>query len=214
MSTPPPTHTGDEDSKKDQKTKKNKKKDEDQASDGTTSCLRDRNTEVSRLTVNNTWLIISPTVTQFVFNLSWRNVTWQHKLTGNCLSVYLSACLSVSLLPVCLSDGSDSGRVSKTVLERWRESLQSCSSLSQVRKHTHFLKALLWLGVRTVSQKSFCTVNPGVTCSEGSSYNRCSWCVHWSLVIHSHPEPETKAPWKHPPKHCHLLMNWFRQSSA
>lgn len=29
--------TGDEDSKKEQKTKKNKKKDEDQASDGTTS---------------------------------------------------------------------------------------------------------------------------------------------------------------------------------
>ncbi|XP_006786322.1 bromodomain adjacent to zinc finger domain protein 1A [Neolamprologus brichardi] len=28
-------------------------------------------------------------------------------------------------------DGSDCGRVSKTVLERWRESLQSCSSLSQ-----------------------------------------------------------------------------------
>lgn len=33
-----------------------------------------------------------------------------------------------------LSDGgSDSGRVVKTVLERWRDSLQACSSLSQVR---------------------------------------------------------------------------------
>lgn len=30
------------------------------------------------------------------------------------------------------SDGSDGGRVTKTVLERWRESLLSCSSLSQV----------------------------------------------------------------------------------
>lgn len=33
-----------------------------------------------------------------------------------------------------MSDGSEGGRVSKTVLERWRESLQSCTSLSQVRR--------------------------------------------------------------------------------
>lgn len=32
-----------------------------------------------------------------------------------------------------LSDGSEGGRVHRTVLERWRESLQSCTSLSQVR---------------------------------------------------------------------------------
>lgn len=33
---------------------------------------------------------------------------------------------------LCPSDGSEGGRVSRTVLERWRESLQSCTSLSQV----------------------------------------------------------------------------------
>ncbi|KAJ4919345.1 hypothetical protein JOQ06_000760 [Pogonophryne albipinna] len=42
-------------------------------------------------------------------------------------------------------DGSDSGRVSKTVLERWRESLQSCSSLSQVFVHLSSLeRSVLW----------------------------------------------------------------------
>ncbi|XP_074548137.1 bromodomain adjacent to zinc finger domain protein 1A [Halichoeres trimaculatus] len=42
-------------------------------------------------------------------------------------------------------DGSDSGRVSKTVLERWRESLQSCSSLSQVFVHLSTLeRSILW----------------------------------------------------------------------
>lgn len=34
---------------------------------------------------------------------------------------------------LCLSDGSEGGRGGRTVLERWRESLQSCTSLSQVR---------------------------------------------------------------------------------
>lgn len=34
-------------------------------------------------------------------------------------------------------DGSDGGRVSRTVLERWRESLLSCSSLSQVGSPAH-----------------------------------------------------------------------------
>ncbi|XP_062252895.1 bromodomain adjacent to zinc finger domain protein 1A isoform X2 [Platichthys flesus] len=42
-------------------------------------------------------------------------------------------------------DGSDSGRVVKTVLERWRESLQSCSSLSQVFVHLSSLeRSVLW----------------------------------------------------------------------
>ncbi|XP_042083188.1 bromodomain adjacent to zinc finger domain protein 1A [Haplochromis burtoni] len=42
-------------------------------------------------------------------------------------------------------DGSDCGRVSKTVLERWRESLQSCSSLSQVFVHLSSLeRSILW----------------------------------------------------------------------
>ncbi|XP_022621867.1 bromodomain adjacent to zinc finger domain protein 1A [Seriola dumerili] len=42
-------------------------------------------------------------------------------------------------------DGSDSGRVIKTVLERWRESLQSCSSLSQVFVHLSSLeRSVLW----------------------------------------------------------------------
>ncbi|KAM9354471.1 bromodomain adjacent to zinc finger domain protein 1A isoform 1-T2 [Pholidichthys leucotaenia] len=42
-------------------------------------------------------------------------------------------------------DGSDSGRVIKTVLERWRESLQSCSSLSQVFIHLSSLeRSILW----------------------------------------------------------------------
>ncbi|KAG7238083.1 hypothetical protein INR49_031437 [Caranx melampygus] len=42
-------------------------------------------------------------------------------------------------------DGSDSGRVIKTVLERWRESLQSCSSLSQVFVHLSTLeRSILW----------------------------------------------------------------------
>uniref|UniRef100_A0A3B4ZIS6 Bromodomain adjacent to zinc finger domain protein 1A n=1 Tax=Stegastes partitus TaxID=144197 RepID=A0A3B4ZIS6_9TELE len=46
---------------------------------------------------------------------------------------------------VCLSDGSDSGRVVKTVLERWRDSLQSCSSLSQVFVHLSSLeRSVLW----------------------------------------------------------------------
>uniref|UniRef100_A0A3Q2W9A4 Bromodomain adjacent to zinc finger domain protein 1A n=1 Tax=Haplochromis burtoni TaxID=8153 RepID=A0A3Q2W9A4_HAPBU len=41
--------------------------------------------------------------------------------------------------------GSDCGRVSKTVLERWRESLQSCSSLSQVFVHLSSLeRSILW----------------------------------------------------------------------
>uniref|UniRef100_A0A669AVI4 Bromodomain adjacent to zinc finger domain protein 1A n=1 Tax=Oreochromis niloticus TaxID=8128 RepID=A0A669AVI4_ORENI len=51
---------------------------------------------------------------------------------------YLCVCVSVS-------DGSDCGRVSKTVLERWRESLQSCSSLSQVFVHLSSLeRSILW----------------------------------------------------------------------
>ncbi|XP_028251330.1 bromodomain adjacent to zinc finger domain protein 1A isoform X2 [Parambassis ranga] len=42
-------------------------------------------------------------------------------------------------------DGSDSGRVIKTVLERWRESLQSCSSLSQVFVHLSSLeRSIRW----------------------------------------------------------------------
>ncbi|XP_012735154.2 bromodomain adjacent to zinc finger domain protein 1A isoform X1 [Fundulus heteroclitus] len=43
-------------------------------------------------------------------------------------------------------DGSsDGGRVIKTVLERWRESLQSCSSLSQVFVHQSSLeRSILW----------------------------------------------------------------------
>lgn len=42
-------------------------------------------------------------------------------------------------------DGSDSGRVSKSVLERWRESLQNCSSLSQVFVHLSTLeRSILW----------------------------------------------------------------------
>ncbi|XP_071354679.1 bromodomain adjacent to zinc finger domain protein 1A isoform X2 [Trachinotus anak] len=42
-------------------------------------------------------------------------------------------------------DSSDSGRVVKTVLERWRESLQSCSSLSQVFVHLSSLeRSVLW----------------------------------------------------------------------
>uniref|UniRef100_A0A8C2ZQ35 Bromodomain adjacent to zinc finger domain protein 1A n=1 Tax=Cyclopterus lumpus TaxID=8103 RepID=A0A8C2ZQ35_CYCLU len=42
-------------------------------------------------------------------------------------------------------DGSDSSRVSKTVLERWRESLQICSSLSQVFVHLSSLeRSVLW----------------------------------------------------------------------
>ncbi|XP_029972388.1 bromodomain adjacent to zinc finger domain protein 1A isoform X2 [Salarias fasciatus] len=42
-------------------------------------------------------------------------------------------------------DGSDSGRVFKTVLERWRESLLSCSSLSQVFVHLSTLeRSIVW----------------------------------------------------------------------
>ncbi|XP_068456585.1 bromodomain adjacent to zinc finger domain protein 1A [Clinocottus analis] len=42
-------------------------------------------------------------------------------------------------------DGSDGGRISKTVLERWRESLQTCSSLSQVFVHLSSLeRSVLW----------------------------------------------------------------------
>uniref|UniRef100_A0A673ASJ5 Bromodomain adjacent to zinc finger domain protein 1A n=1 Tax=Sphaeramia orbicularis TaxID=375764 RepID=A0A673ASJ5_9TELE len=42
-------------------------------------------------------------------------------------------------------DGSDSGRVTKTVLERWRESLHACSSLSQVFLHLSTLeRSILW----------------------------------------------------------------------
>lgn len=42
-------------------------------------------------------------------------------------------------------DGSDSGRVFKTVLERWRESLHSCSSLSQVFVHLSTLeRSVVW----------------------------------------------------------------------
>ncbi|KAM6973255.1 bromodomain adjacent to zinc finger domain protein 1A [Aplochiton taeniatus] len=42
-------------------------------------------------------------------------------------------------------DGSDSGRVCKTVLERWRESLLSCSSLSQVFLHLSTLeRSVVW----------------------------------------------------------------------
>ncbi|XP_022053565.2 bromodomain adjacent to zinc finger domain protein 1A [Acanthochromis polyacanthus] len=42
-------------------------------------------------------------------------------------------------------DGSDSGRAVKTVLERWRDSLQSCSSLSQVFVHLSSLeRSVLW----------------------------------------------------------------------
>ncbi|XP_040054562.2 bromodomain adjacent to zinc finger domain protein 1A isoform X2 [Gasterosteus aculeatus] len=42
-------------------------------------------------------------------------------------------------------DGSDSGRVIKTVLERWRESLQICTSLSQVFVHLSSLeRSVLW----------------------------------------------------------------------
>ncbi|CAN9501922.1 unnamed protein product [Ophioblennius macclurei] len=42
-------------------------------------------------------------------------------------------------------DGSDSGRVVKTVLERWRESLLSCSSLSQVFVHLSTLeRSVAW----------------------------------------------------------------------
>uniref|UniRef100_A0A3Q3BM48 Bromodomain adjacent to zinc finger domain protein 1A n=1 Tax=Kryptolebias marmoratus TaxID=37003 RepID=A0A3Q3BM48_KRYMA len=45
----------------------------------------------------------------------------------------------------CDDCGSDSGRVVKTVLERWRESLQSCSSLSQVFVHLSSLeRSILW----------------------------------------------------------------------
>ncbi|XP_037550771.1 bromodomain adjacent to zinc finger domain protein 1A [Nematolebias whitei] len=41
--------------------------------------------------------------------------------------------------------GTDSNRVVKTVLERWRESLQSCSSLSQVFVHLSSLeRSILW----------------------------------------------------------------------
>eukprot|EP00066_Takifugu_rubripes_P028873 XP_011618139.1 PREDICTED: bromodomain adjacent to zinc finger domain protein 1A [Takifugu rubripes] len=42
-------------------------------------------------------------------------------------------------------DGSEGGRVCKTVLERWRESLQSCTSLSQVFVHLSSLeRSVLW----------------------------------------------------------------------
>ncbi|XP_024124234.1 bromodomain adjacent to zinc finger domain protein 1A [Oryzias melastigma] len=41
--------------------------------------------------------------------------------------------------------GSDSGRVVKTVLERWRDSLQACSSLSQVFVHMSSLeRSIMW----------------------------------------------------------------------
>uniref|UniRef100_A0A3P9JXH2 Bromodomain adjacent to zinc finger domain protein 1A n=1 Tax=Oryzias latipes TaxID=8090 RepID=A0A3P9JXH2_ORYLA len=41
--------------------------------------------------------------------------------------------------------GSDSGRAVKTVLERWRDSLQACSSLSQVFVHLSSLeRSILW----------------------------------------------------------------------
>lgn len=44
-----------------------------------------------------------------------------------------SLCFNFSSVVDC---GTDSNRLVKTVLERWRESLQSCCSLSQVRaKH-------------------------------------------------------------------------------
>uniref|UniRef100_A0A3P9CKT5 Bromodomain adjacent to zinc finger domain protein 1A n=1 Tax=Maylandia zebra TaxID=106582 RepID=A0A3P9CKT5_9CICH len=56
------------------------------------------------------------------------------------ITVVLPVCVCV-----CVSDGSDCGRVSKTVLERWRESLQSCSSLSQVFVHLSSLeRSILW----------------------------------------------------------------------
>ncbi|XP_041131948.1 bromodomain adjacent to zinc finger domain protein 1A-like [Polyodon spathula] len=42
-------------------------------------------------------------------------------------------------------DASDSGRVHKTVLDRWRESLSSCSSLSQVFLHLSTLdRSIMW----------------------------------------------------------------------
>ncbi|XP_034015718.1 bromodomain adjacent to zinc finger domain protein 1A [Thalassophryne amazonica] len=42
-------------------------------------------------------------------------------------------------------DGSESGHVVRTVLERWRESLQSCTSLSQVFIHLSSLeRSVLW----------------------------------------------------------------------
>ncbi|KAL0968967.1 hypothetical protein UPYG_G00220600 [Umbra pygmaea] len=42
-------------------------------------------------------------------------------------------------------DGSDSGRVGRTVQERWRESLLSCSSLSQVFLHLSTLeRSIIW----------------------------------------------------------------------
>lgn len=83
--------TGEEDSKKEQKTKKNKKKDEDRESEGTTAmCGLARSNPAQP----------GP----------------EKGLTG----------------VLCPSDGSEGGRVSRTVLERWRESLQSCTSLSQV----------------------------------------------------------------------------------
>lgn len=43
------------------------------------------------------------------------------------------------------SGGSDSGRVVKTVQERWRESLLGCSSLSQVFLHLSTLeRSVIW----------------------------------------------------------------------
>ncbi|XP_069807471.1 bromodomain adjacent to zinc finger domain protein 1A [Dendropsophus ebraccatus] len=44
-----------------------------------------------------------------------------------------------------LDDASDSGRVQKTVLDRWRESLRSCGSLSQIFLHLSTLdRSILW----------------------------------------------------------------------
>uniref|UniRef100_A0A3B4T426 Bromodomain adjacent to zinc finger domain protein 1A n=1 Tax=Seriola dumerili TaxID=41447 RepID=A0A3B4T426_SERDU len=58
---------------------------------------------------------------------------------------FLKAPLGESLLAGKGREGSDSGRVIKTVLERWRESLQSCSSLSQVFVHLSSLeRSVLW----------------------------------------------------------------------
>lgn len=56
--------------------------------------------------------------------------------TVNVVSVYFLFDAAPSLrfnFSSVIDGGTDSNRVVKTVLERWRESLQSCCSLSQVR---------------------------------------------------------------------------------
>uniref|UniRef100_A0A3Q2DVN4 Bromodomain adjacent to zinc finger domain protein 1A n=1 Tax=Cyprinodon variegatus TaxID=28743 RepID=A0A3Q2DVN4_CYPVA len=111
--------------------RKSKKKEDDQASDGMTSIK---------------YAAASPhgrAITHFYTRVPKRRICF---CGLNLLLPHSSPSDALLISFLFLSDGSsDGGRVIKTVLERWRESLQSCSSFSQVFVHLSSLeRSIRW----------------------------------------------------------------------